>query len=132
MLKFESDPVNSLVLYGPNGTGKSTIFEALSLALFQVSKRYNTFLEDKDIQGRNRSSVYINSYLSPLGGSSKLLPKVIINGKQCEIKPIADLSAAKKIEGEINGTLLSQEISQEFAQMRANELGAMVLKVTRI
>jgi energy-coupling factor transporter ATP-binding protein EcfA2 len=128
MLKFESDPVNSLVLYGPNGTGKSTIFEALSLALFQVSKRYNTFLEDKDIQGRNRSSVYINSYLSPLGGRSKQLPKVVINEKQCEIKPIADLSAAKKIEREINGTLLSQEISQEFAQMRANELGAMVLK----
>ena len=127
-LKFGDARISSLVLHGPNGTGKSSLFEAISFGLFQTSYRYSEFLKDKDIPARYRPNQYIESYLRPIGRDLGNSPNMWINDKNVPIQPISDPKEADKANIEINGTLLSQETSRIFIEMSSDELGALVLR----
>jgi hypothetical protein len=127
-LKFGDSGTNCLVLHGPNGTGKSSLFEALSFGLFQTSYRYCKFLSDKDIPDRSRSSKYIESYLRPMRPETGDDPKVWINEEVVPLVPISDQSEANQANREMAGTLLSQEMSRDFLEMPSDELGALVLR----
>lgn len=127
-LKFGDARINSLVLHGPNGTGKSSLFEAISFGLFQTSYRYSKFLLDKDIPSRDRSNQYVESYLRPISPELVDYPSVWINNENVPIQPLAGIEEANKAIMEMAGTLLSQETSRDFIEMTSDELGALVLR----
>ncbi len=56
-----SAPVRCAVYHGPNGTGKSNLFEALELALRGTSQRARDFLADKDVTTTKRARSIWNS-----------------------------------------------------------------------
>jgi energy-coupling factor transporter ATP-binding protein EcfA2 len=129
-LDFGEGRVESRIVHGPNGTGKSTIFEALSLALFQSSHRYSYFArkEEKDVPARDRAREYLESYLRPMKEASGVLG-IDLNGDGMRTPALVGTEGeAKAADLEMNGTLLSQETSQEFLRMQASQLGAEVLK----
>ena len=74
-------PVNtdgaSLVFFGPNGTGKSSIFEAICLGVFGSSARHREFLEDADLTARQKQE-YARGVLARFGSSANA--KVVIGG----------------------------------------------------
>jgi hypothetical protein len=127
-LKFGDARINSLVLHGPNGTGKSSLFEAISFGLFQTSYRYSKFLFDKDIPSRDRPNQYVESYLRPISPELGDYPTVWINNENVPIQPLAGIEEANKANIEMAGTFLSQETSRDFIEMTSDELGALVLR----
>jgi hypothetical protein len=129
-LDFGDSRVESRIIHGPNGTGKSAIFEALSLALFQSSHRYSHFArkEEKDIAARDRAREYLECYLRPMNEPSGVLG-IDLNGDGMRAPALVGTEGeAKAADLGMNGTLLSQETSQEFLRMQASQLGEEVLK----
>ncbi len=127
---FGDGQVESRIIHGPNGTGKSTIFEALSLALFQSAHRYSHFMsrDEKDVAARDRAREYLESYLRPMHRPPGA-PAIELNGEGMRAPQLAGTQEeAKAALLEMNGTLLAQETSQEFLRMQASQLGAEVLK----
>ena len=127
-LKFGDSLINSLVLHGPNGTGKSSLFEAISFGLFQTSYRYSEFLKDKDIPARYRPKQYIESYLRPISPELGDTPNMRINDENVPIQPLSEIEEANKANMEMDGTLLSQETSRDFIEMSSDQLGTRVLR----
>jgi hypothetical protein len=129
-LDFGDGKVEARIIHGPNGTGKSAIFEALSLALFQSTHRYSQFVsrDEKDITARDRAREYLEAYLRPMHRPSGPLG-LDLNGEGMRIpRLVGTQEEAKAAQVEMNGTLLSQETSQEFLRMQAAQLGPEVLK----
>lgn len=62
--------LGSIVLFGPNGTGKSGFIEALSLAVFHRSPRSDRYLEDKD-DTRRSGDRFRDWYATPLKGGRR-------------------------------------------------------------
>ena len=64
-LNFGLPPVSCRVIHGPNGTGKTSLFEALSLALCGSSSRYRAFLDrqERDVPTASRPTMYLERYL---------------------------------------------------------------------
>lgn len=127
-LNFGEAPVSSLILHGPNGTGKSSLFEALSFGLFQSSYRYSQYLNDKDISSRNRPQQYMESYLRPINKKTDDVPEIWINENLVTLDSVNGQLEADRTNIEMGGTLLSQETSRDFLYMTSEELGALVLK----
>ncbi|MDZ7661046.1 hypothetical protein [Thiohalophilus sp.] len=110
------------VIFGPNGTGKSTLFEALSFSISGTSSRHIKYLEDPDIK---KGSDYISQVLAPLDGGN---PKIILN----DIESLLDAIPYEKTEAEsrlrkADGNLLGQEDSINFVRKNSNELGVQIL-----
>src|SRR6185437_2366224 len=53
-----------IVLFGPNGTGKTSVAEGLSLAAFGTSPRMERFLADQDLRQKSPQA-YHDQYLTP-------------------------------------------------------------------
>jgi energy-coupling factor transporter ATP-binding protein EcfA2 len=128
-LSFGLPPVSCRVIHGPNGTGKTSIFEALSLALSGSSSRYRAFLdrEERDVPSSGRSRIYVEQYLASLG-SKGLRPRVGLNGE--EPTPPALLESPEdcnRLDHEFSGTFLAQETSQEFLRLSSDQLAVRVL-----
>jgi len=130
-LEFEFGPelVKSLILHGPNGTGKYALFEAICFGLSQISNRYCEYLKDKDVAGRDLARQYVETFLRPIRSAkdNDKEPMVWINGEKTPIEPIPSEDDANHINIQISGTVLSQELSREFINMSSHQLGAMVL-----
>lgn len=129
MINFGDSAVSSVVINGANGTGKSNLTEAISLALFNCSNRYVAFLADPDILGQDKERQYINNYLIRFNSSSDL-PSIVVNDEPVNIELIADLGSAREVlrDKVMNGTLLTQEASSEFLSMSSDELNTTVLR----
>ena len=74
-LEIAADPAEdakaqAIVLFGPNGTGKSSFAEALSLAAFGTSPQLEKFLEDEDVP-QATAETYLTKYLTPLASPNK-------------------------------------------------------------
>lgn len=118
----------AVILHGPNGTGKSSIFEALALTIFKSSRLYQKFLEDPDITIRNRTSEYHLVYLRPIHAEPGETPNIKLNGETANLSGLVNSpDAALQAEAQADGTMLSQEMSQDFANMPADKLGARIL-----
>jgi len=121
---------SALVIHGPNGTGKSSITEAISIALFKSSWRYRQFSDierEKDISARDRRADYLNGYIRPLSNPSAI-PEVNIDRSEWRAIDLCDSTAVADIETDMNGTILTQERTSEFCLMNQSALAAQVVR----
>jgi energy-coupling factor transporter ATP-binding protein EcfA2 len=128
-LNFGLSPVSCRVIHGPNGTGKTSLFEALSLALSGSSSRYRAFLdrEERDVPPTGRLRIYVEQYLSPLGNKG-LRPKIGLNGEEPTSPAlVSSWEGCNRLDHEFSGTLLAQETSQEFLRLSSDQLAVRVL-----
>jgi len=126
---FGKAPVSASIVHGPNGTGKSSLCEALSVALFQSSFRYKTFSDknrEKDVSARDRGREYISKYLAPIDDPQSQ-PKIALNEQEFATPYLVDADKAEGVDLSMNGTVLTQDSSLEFTKMPSDELGARVL-----
>jgi hypothetical protein len=126
---FGNGPVSASIVHGPNGTGKSSLCEALSLALFQSSFRYKAFsdVREKDITARDRSREYITKYLTPIE-EPQSDPKIALDDQDFVTPQLVQSDNAEEVDLAMNGTILTQDSSLEFTRMPSYELGARVLR----
>ena len=111
----------AIILFGPNGTGKSSLAEALSLAAFKTSPLLERFVIDKDISGRN-VDLYLNEYLKPLNKNA--LPSYEWNhGEASEFDLVQNEASKARFEG----VILNQEDSIKFTELSRDELAERVL-----
>jgi len=119
----------AIVLFGPNGTGKSSFAEALSLATFGTSLRLEQFLSDKD-QARKTADTYLKDYVVPLASlnSADGNPSFAWDtGGKYEETPFA-LNPDEESKRRFEGVVLNQEDSLKFTKLSREELAARVLK----
>jgi AAA domain len=77
----EAEIVGVNIIQGPNGTGKSSISEAIAIALSGVSNRYLDFISDgNESTTQGKADKYIKRYLSPIGQDG-IAPQVGLNGE---------------------------------------------------
>ncbi len=112
----------AIVLFGPNGTGKSSFSEAISLAAFKTSPRLEQYLDDRDIQ-RPTTEDYIKDYLTPL--ASNVIPSFAWDNY--EETPFT-LNSAEVSKRRFEGVVLNQEDSIKFTELPREKLAAQVLK----
>ena len=128
-LNFGLPPVSCRVIHGPNGTGKTSLFEALSIGLCGSSARYRAFLdrEERDLPAAGRPAAYLEQYLSPLGKDGPR-PSIGLNGAEPSTAALVSSGEeCNRLEHEFSGTLLAQETSQEFLRLSADQLAVRVL-----
>ena len=127
---FGKGPVTASIVHGPNGTGKSSLCEALSLALFQSSFRYKAFSDrnrEKDVTATDRGREYIAKYLTPIEALQSE-PKIALDEQDFVTPRLVASEKAEDVDLSMNGTILTQDSSLEFARMPSHELGARVLR----
>ncbi|WP_139188755.1 ATP-binding protein [Variovorax sp. OV700] len=116
--------VFSHIIHGPNGTGKSSIFEGLSFAVARSSRRLVEYLRDPDIF-RPMASAYVKAVLTPLRGVQP--PKIEVNGIDALLDLPSDERQAEQRLIDSDGTLLAQEDARSFVETTGRQLGARVL-----
>jgi hypothetical protein len=122
--------VSARVVHGPNGTGKSALCEALSIAMFESSIRYMRFSDttrERDVVGKQRSQEYIDRYLKT-AHEGRSVPEIGLDGKTPTPVKLAPASDVQEIDLLLGGTILTQEATLDFAQMSSEELGVRVLR----
>jgi len=127
---FGIDSVSASVIYGPNGTGKSSVCEAISIALFQSSLRYKWFADrnrEKDVTATNRANEYLVKYLTPMG-KVQAEPGIALDDSAFSSPQLVSPEETEEKDLAMGGTILTQDASLEFARMSAHELGARVLR----
>jgi hypothetical protein len=112
----------AIILFGPNGTGKSSIAEAISLAAFGTSPRFEQFLVDKDV-GRRPPSYYLDGYIKPFQSQNK--PTFAWN--KANVTPFT-LNENNENQGAYDGIVLNQEDSLKFTEMTREQLATVMLK----
>jgi hypothetical protein len=127
---FGLDPVGTRVIHGPNGTGKSSVCEAISIALFKSSARYRAFANrarEKDVTATNRTEGYIERYLTPIE-SPNAPPLIALNGGALARPSLVEPNETDDADLAMAGTILTQDTTLEFGRMTAVELGSHVLR----
>jgi energy-coupling factor transporter ATP-binding protein EcfA2 len=127
---FGQAAVSASIVHGPNGTGKSSLCEAISLALYRSSFRYKWFsdrLREKDVTATDRANEYIAKYLTPIEGAQGD-PKIAMDEHEYAIPQLVNAGETEGADLAMDGTILTQDSSLEFARMASHELGARVLR----
>ncbi len=119
-LHFSGDVAQAVVIHGPNGTGKSNLYEALEFALRGTSQRAQDFLSDSDITTTKKEREYLERYLAPFGKDAAR-PKIDLNGEEILLS-IDRLGTPK-----LSGNMLSQEDTDKFINKKASDLAAEIM-----
>ncbi len=119
-LQLAGEAVQTAVIHGPNGTGKSNLFEALEYALRGTSTRAEEFFGDTDVGSTKKAHEYLERYLSPIGRSGSE-PRIGVNGSY------VSLSAEQILKPELKGNLLLQDQVDHFVRMKSQDLAAEIL-----
>lgn len=119
---IEDPKAEAIILFGPNGTGKSSFVEALSLASFETSPLFERFIVDKDISGRN-GDLYLKDYLTPINSTGVKPNFTIGTNDNSEFTLKSDENSKSRFEG----VILSQEDSIKFTDLPRSELASRVL-----
>lgn len=125
----KDNKAQAIVLFGPNGTGKSSFAEALSLAAFGTSRRMELYLGDKDLT-RVTAETYLKDYLFSINTTGSRPSFVWGNNaieKTVEGEPFL-LNSEDGNKSRFEGVVLDQEDSINFTKMSSEELAAQVLK----
>lgn len=127
--RVEGNKAQAIVLFGPNGTGKSSFAEALCLAAFETSPLLEKFMADDDLR-RQTPETYLKDYLTPLDplNSSKATPSFYWdtgdNYEEMQFVLNPDEESRRRFEG----VVLNQEDSIAFTELPREKLAARVLK----
>lgn len=125
----EDVKAQAIVLFGPNGTGKSSFVEALTLATLGTSPRLEHFLSDKDLT-RVTTENYLNDYLAPLDQKNKSDAKPCFawdNGDKYNETSFI-LTPDEESRRRYEGVVLNQEDSIDFTKMPRDQLATLVLR----
>ncbi|MFB3906409.1 MAG: AAA family ATPase [Acidobacteriota bacterium] len=132
---FGREPVNANIIHGSNGTGKTSLCEAISLALFGSSSNYRGFCDrsrEKDVSVTDRTREYLGRYLTPLQpagqSSADAWPKIALNEEPLLPLQLAAAAETAAADTAMDGTILHQDTSLELVKMPAAELGARILR----
>lgn len=125
----EGAKAQAIVLFGPNGTGKSSFAEALSLAAFGTSLRLEQYLDDEDLV-RATADTYINDYLTPLDplNKSDTKPRFAWDKDDDYSETQFILNPGEESRRRFEGVVLNQEDSIDFTKKSRAALAAQVLK----
>ena len=122
----EATKAQAIVLFGPNGTGKSSFAEALCLAAFETSPLLEKFMVDDDLR-HPTPETYIKDYLTPLAcPNAKPCFYWDTGGKYEETQFVLNPDGESRRRFE--GVVLNQEDSIKFTELPREELAARVLK----
>jgi AAA domain len=127
---FGIPPVSASIVHGPNGTGKSSLCEAISIAMFGSSFRYKWFADstrERDVTARDRAREYLDNYLTPLDDPSAG-PLIALDDQPLGRPSLLLGDQTEEADLAMAGTVLTQDTSLEFARMPSEELGARVLR----
>lgn len=113
------------IIFGPNGTGKTSIFEAFCLATGGVSNTLVDYLDDEDVEPKQRSN-YSSNVLGPLSGSS--VPFEIVFGGQKKSFSWTDKSQSSSDWRSLEGSFQAQEDSRKFLDEKGESLAQRILK----
>lgn len=114
------------VIFGPNGTGKSSLFEALSLAMFGTSLRLRNYFEDKDVSAKLQKE-YVTAVLRRFDAQPGQRTVLTLDGHdRLALIAATGLEARERYFG-ATGTLLPQEEARAFVVQSAGERAARVL-----
>lgn len=118
------------IVFGPNGTGKTSLAEAISIATEGSSTRFQSFLDNKDVVKEKSAKGYVQNYLSPKNGSGRgaepriaIAPHGMLPVSQ---RLVGNLDEANAAMARIEGAVGDQEESREFARLSSAELAARV------
>lgn len=112
------------VIHGPNGTGKSSLFEALSLALLSSSDRLIQILNDRDLKPNVKAAIAAKVFRQTDSvGEMELFADGI--DRLDDIARTADLAEVFVRDG--RGTVLAQEKARGFVSLTAEEAASVVL-----
>ena len=112
------------ILHGPNGTGKSSLFEALSIAMFGTSPRHLEYLMDQDVPQRDKQE-YVRNALHRFGSQNQ--PSVKLTGEETIGKLASTHEESRRRLSDASGTLLAQESARDFVRMSARDVASVVL-----
>lgn len=122
----EDKKARAWIIHGPNGTGKSSISEAIALKSFGTSFRYDKYLRDEDVTKNKNASGYMSGYLQPIHSKSSALPTVRLTkndlGQFDNLAASPELS--KTAQSAMEGTLISQEDAGEFVKFTGTAMAA--------
>lgn len=121
----EDTSAEAIILFGPNGTGKSSFAEALSLAAFKTSPLLERFMLDKDINGRS-TELYLRDYLTPLN-TPGIPPSFTWGKSEKSEKSEFILDPDEGSKARFEGVILNQEDSIKFTDLSRGELAERVL-----
>jgi len=120
--RTEDTSAEAIILFGPNGTGKSSFAEALSLAAFETSPLLERFMIDKDINSRS-AELYLRDYLTPLNTTGVQPSFTWDKSEKSEFTLNPDEGSKTRFEG----VILNQEDSIKFTDLSRSELAERVL-----
>ncbi len=127
--RTDGNSAQAIILFGPNGTGKSSLAEAISLASFNTSPRLEKFLDDKDLK-RSTTQTYLDDYLTPMNLLTNSNAKPCFawdNGDEYE-EAHFNLNTDDDSKRRFDGVVLNQEDSIVFSDMPREKLAAQVLR----
>ena len=119
----------TFILFGPNGTGKSSFSEALSLAAFGTSPRMEQYISDSD----NRQSTendYFYKYIVPFS-TPDVSPAYYWASSESDdsyIEKTFTLDSDGESQYRFDGIILNQEDSIEFTKIPKRDLASRVLR----
>lgn len=116
----------AIILFGPNGTGKSSFAEALSLAAFRTSPQLERFVEDEDIP-RATAEIYLREYLTPLSSPDDPNTSPCFAWASADDTPF-NLNTNEENKRRFEGVVLNQEDSLKFTELSREELAVRVLR----
>ncbi|MCU7843838.1 MAG: AAA family ATPase [Candidatus Thiodiazotropha sp. (ex Monitilora ramsayi)] len=119
-LYFKQGTAQSAVIHGPNGTGKSNLFEAIEFALRGISKRAQDFLRDADVVTTKKPKEYYERYLMPIG-LDKSETNISLNGID------VPLIIEQSFSPELKGNMLFQDRVDDFVDLTASDLATEIL-----
>jgi|GEM_PF-1386395 len=136
-LKLDGSPgrggdhkAHTWIVFGPNGTGKTSLAEAISIATEGSSTKFRDFLNDKDVVKEKSANGYVKNYLSPKNGSGHgVEPRISIDPRG--MLPISqqlmgNLDEVNAAQTRIEGAVCDQEESRKFSQRSSDELASRV------
>jgi len=116
------------VVHGPNGTGKSSLFEAISISLFGTSKRHREYLADPDLLPRQKSQYTANALVRRgAGAEGNADLSILLDGKPVTLNLLPTKEDADNRLVLASGTVLAQESAREFVLLEASDVAARVL-----
>jgi hypothetical protein len=126
-LDLGSAATKSAVVFGPNGTGKSSLTEAISLARFGTSSKCLKFYDEEPAEVSDRSSAayfknYIHHYRPEIGA-----PAFRLGNSSGQFELLTG-DEARRANLALEANVLTQEQSLAFVHLPASELQSRVLR----